>query len=142
MIDPRAGKPLDPADLLDVDRLLQNYYPGHPDPAERAQRVKFGTSGHRGSAFDTAFNEDHIMTIVQAICIDRRVRKIDGPLFIGIDTHALSAPALTTALEVLVGNGVTAMVDVAEGSRRHRSSRTPSLATIAAVRGALPMATS
>lgn len=114
-IDPRAGKPIDPASLLDVDRLLRAYYSGRPDAAQAAQRVTFGTSGHRGSAFNNAFNEAHILAITQAICLDRKVRGVDGPLFVGIDTHALSAPAFSTAIEVLIGNGVTTMVDADGG---------------------------
>ena len=113
-VDPRAGKPLEAAALLDVGRLLQAYYSGRPDPTDPSQRVTFGTSGHRGSAFDNAFNEAHILAIAQAICLDRSARGIDGPLFIGFDTHALSRPAYMTALEVFAANGVTTMVD-AEG---------------------------
>ena len=114
-VDPRAGKPLEAAALLDVGQLLQAYYSGRPDPAEPAQRVTFGTSGHRGSAFNNAFNEAHILAIAQAICIDRTARGIDGPLFIGIDTHALSRPAFKTAVEVFAANGVTTMVDAEDG---------------------------
>jgi len=114
-IDPRAGKPIDTASLLDVGGLLRAYYSGRPDPAQPAERVRFGTSGHRGSAFNNAFNEAHILAIVQAICLDRKVRGVDGPLFIGIDTHALSAPAFSTAIEVLIGNGVTTMIDADDG---------------------------
>ena len=114
-IDPRAGKLLPAAALVDVAALIRAYHSGHPDPAVPAQRVSFGTSGHRGSAFDTAFNEDHIAAIAQAICIDRAGRGIDGPLFVGIDTHALSAPALVTVIEVLVANGVAVMIDAADG---------------------------
>lgn len=113
-LDPRAGKLLEAAELLDVGQLLQAYFSGHPDPAQPTQRVRLGTSGHRGSAFDNAFNETHILAIAQAICLDRTTRGIDGPLFIGIDTHALSRPAYKTALEVFAANGVTTMVD-AEG---------------------------
>ena len=111
-INPRAGKLLDPTSLLDVSKLLRAYYAGRPDPAEPTQRVTFGTSGHRGSAFNNAFNEAHILAIAQAICIDREVRGVDGPLFVGIDTHALSAPALVTANEVFIGNGVTTMIEL------------------------------
>jgi phosphoglucomutase len=114
-VDPRAGKPLAAAALLDVGQLLQAYYNGHPDPAVLSQRVTFGTSGHRGSAFNNAFNEAHILAIAQAICLDRTARGIDGPLFIGIDTHALSRPAFKTALEVFAANGVTTMVDAEDG---------------------------
>ncbi len=94
---------------------LVRAYSGRPDSPLSAQRVSFGTSRHRGSAFHNALNEAHILAIAQAICIDRNARGIDGPLFIGIDTHALSAPALMTAVEVLVANGVTAMVDAQDG---------------------------
>ena len=114
-VDPRAGKPLEATALLDVGQLLQAYYDGHPDPAEPSQRVTFGTSGHRGSAFNNAFNEAHILAITQAICLDRTARGIDGPLFIGVDTHALSRPAFKTALEVFAANGVTTMVDAEDG---------------------------
>lgn len=94
---------------------LVRAYSGRPDAPLSAQRVSFGTSGHRGSACYNALNEAHILAIAQAICIDRNARGIDGPLFIGIDTHALSAPALLTAVEVLVSDGVTAMVDAQDG---------------------------
>jgi phosphoglucomutase len=114
-VDPRAGQPADAADLTDIPRLITAYYSRIPDPAVPAQRVAFGTSGHRGSAFDTAFNEHHILAITQAICTHRRDRGIDGPLFIGIDTHALSAPAFASALEVLVANGVTVRIDRDDG---------------------------
>ena len=114
-IDPRAGKLVDPASLLDVGRLLRAYYEGRPDPKAPAERVTFGTSGHRGSAFNNAFNEAHILAIAQAICIDRKARGVDGPLFVGIDTHALSQPAFATALEVFAANGVTTMIDAAGG---------------------------
>ena len=114
-VDPRAGKTLDPTALLDVGQLVRAYYSGRPDPTEPAQRVSFGTSGHRGSAFTIAFNEAHILAIAQAICLDRTARGVDGPLFIGIDTHALSAPAFATALEVFVANGVTTMIDAHDG---------------------------
>lgn len=113
--DPRAGKLIDVADLLNVEALIQAYYSRRPDPGEPAQRVAFGTSGHRGSAFDTAFNEAHILAIVQSICIDRQRRGISGPLFLGIDTHALSGPALISAIEVLGGNDVVTMIDVNAG---------------------------
>ena len=110
-ISPLAGKPIDPKRLVDVPQLLTAYYTGRPDPAVPAQRVSFGTSGHRGSSFDHAFNETHILAITQAICQHRRMKGIDGPLFIGIDTHALSTPALATALEVLIGNDIDVMID-------------------------------
>ena len=92
--------------LVDVQRLVSAYYTGHPDPQVASQRVAFGTSGHRGSSFTDAFNEDHVLAITQAICGHRRQQGIDGPLFLGFDTHALSAPAFASALEVLAANGV------------------------------------
>jgi phosphoglucomutase len=96
-----AGKPADPASLVNVPKLVTAYYTEIPDPSVAGQRVSFGTSGHRGSAFDIAFNEWHILAISQAICLYRKQQKIDGPLFLGMDTHALSVPALASALEVL-----------------------------------------
>ena len=113
MTDPRAGEPAAPEDLVDVAALITAYYTVDPDPAEVAQQVSFGTSGHRGSAFDAAFNEAHILATTQAICEYRAAQGFDGPLFIGKDTHALSGPAWTTALEVLVANDVTVLVDAA-----------------------------
>src|SRR6266481_5286539 len=100
-VSPLAGKPAAPAMLVDVPRLVTAYYTEKPDPAVPAQRVVFGTSGHRGSAFDTAFNEWHILAITQGICEYRKQQGTDGPLFLGMDTHALSVPALASALEVL-----------------------------------------
>ncbi len=110
-----AGKPADPSLLINVPRLVTAYYKGQPDPSMPAQRVVFGTSGHRGSALDNAFNETHILAITQAICLYRKQQDIDGPLYIGIDTHALSEPALASALEVLAANGVDVMVDADHG---------------------------
>ena len=101
--------------LVDVPRLVTAYYTGQPDPSVPAERVAFGTSGHRGSSFDNAFNEAHILAITQAICLYRKGKGIDGPLFIGIDTHALSEPAFASALEVLAENGVEVRVDAAGG---------------------------
>ncbi len=115
MTDPRAGQPASPEDLIDVAALVTAYYTVDPDPAELAQQVSFGTSGHRGSAFDAAFNEAHILATTQAICEYRAAQGYDGPLFVGRDTHALSRPAWTTALEVLVGNDVTVLVDARDG---------------------------
>jgi phosphoglucomutase len=112
---PRAGRPAEPADLANIPRLLTAYYTLCPDPAVPAQRVVFGTSGHRGSALDVAFNEAHILAATQAICVHRREQRIDGPLFLGIDTHALSEPAFASALEVLAANGVTVHVDTQAG---------------------------
>ena len=109
-VSPNAGKRLDPSMLVDVPRLIAAYYREKPDPGIAAQRVSFGTSGHRGSSFDRAFNENHILTISQAICEYRAAQNITGPLYLGIDTHALSAPAASTALEVLAANGVTVML--------------------------------
>jgi phosphoglucomutase len=109
-IDPSAGKPADPSILVNVPKLVTAYYEVQPDLAEPKQRVVFGTSGHRGSAFDRAFNEWHILTITQAICDYRKTEKIDGPLFLGIDTHALSEPAFASALEVLAANNIDLML--------------------------------
>jgi phosphoglucomutase len=114
-ISPLAGKPADPSLLINVPRLVTAYYTGQPDPSVPAQRVVFGTSGHRGSALDNAFNEAHILAITQAICLYRKQHSIDGPLYIGIDTHALSEPAFASALEVLAANGVDVMVDADNG---------------------------
>ena len=110
-----AGKLANPASLVDVPKLVTAYYAESPDPTVPAQRVSFGTSGHRGSSLEKSFNEAHILAISQAICLYRSQAKIDGPLFLGMDTHALSVPALTTALEVLAANGVELMV--AEGEK-------------------------
>jgi phosphoglucomutase len=109
-ISPLAGKPPPPAMLLDVSRLVTAYYMEIPDPSEPAQRVAFGTSGHRGSAFDKTFNEWHVLAISEAINQYRRRQGIDGPLFLGIDTHALSVPACASALEVLAAHGVDVML--------------------------------
>lgn len=111
----RAGKPAGPEDLVDVARLVTAYYALHPDPAEPGQRVAFGTSGHRGSSSASAFNEDHIAATSQAICEYRESQGTDGPLFLGADTHALSEPAKVTALEVFAANGVTVLIDSADG---------------------------
>jgi phosphoglucomutase len=108
-----AGKPTEPSMLVDVAKLIAAYYSQTPDPTVAAQRVAFGTSGHRGSAFATTFNETHVWAISQAICLYRKAHHIDGPLFLGMDTHALSGPAHTTALEVLAANGVDVLI--AEG---------------------------
>ena len=114
-VSPLAGKPADASILVDVARLVTAYYTGQPDPSVPAQRVAFGTSGHRGSSLDDAFNEAHILAITQAICLYRKGKGIDGPLFLGIDTHALSEPAFASALEVLAENGVEVRVDAAGG---------------------------
>jgi len=110
-----AGKPADPSILINVPRLVTAYYTGRPDPSVPGQRVVFGTSGHRGSSLDNAFNEAHILAITQSICLYRTQQSIDGPLFIGSDTHALSEPAFASALEVLAANGVDVMVDASNG---------------------------
>ncbi len=106
-----AGQPAPETMLVNVPRLVAAYYTTHPDPADAAQRVSFGTSGHRGSSFDGTFTEDHILAICQAICEDRRGQGIEGPLFLGMDTHALSEAAFRTAVEVFAGNGVELRVD-------------------------------
>ncbi|MFJ9155616.1 phosphoglucomutase (alpha-D-glucose-1,6-bisphosphate-dependent) [Streptomyces griseoviridis] len=111
----RAGGPAGPEDLVDVARLVTAYYALRPDPADPGQRVAFGTSGHRGSSLATAFNDDHIAATSQAICEYRARQGTDGPLFLGADSHALSEPARVTALEVFAANGVTVLIDSADG---------------------------
>lgn len=115
MVHDRAGQPAQPGDLVDVARLVTAYYALRPDPAEPAQRVTFGTSGHRGSALVAAFNEEHIAATTQAICDYRTRQGTDGPVFLGADTHALSEPARVTALEVLAANGATVLIDADDG---------------------------
>jgi phosphoglucomutase len=110
LINPNAGKPAQLEILVNIPRLITAYYTEVPDSSVPAQRVTFGTSGHRGSSFDNSFNEWHILAISQAICLYRKQNKIDGPLFLGMDTHALSVPALANALEVLAANGVEVMI--------------------------------
>ncbi|WP_222195744.1 phosphoglucomutase (alpha-D-glucose-1,6-bisphosphate-dependent) [Modestobacter italicus] len=114
MSSDRAGQPAQPSDLVDVPHLVTAYYTVEPDPADVAQQVVFGTSGHRGSALDGAFNEAHILATTQAICEYRAQQGYDGPLFIGRDTHGLSEPAWVSALEVLAANEVTVLVDAAD----------------------------
>jgi phosphoglucomutase len=114
-MDPRAGQPAQPQDLVDVAHLVTAYYTGVPDPEDVDQQVAFGTSGHRGSSLKTSFNETHILATTQAICDYRREQRYDGPLFLGRDTHGLSEPAWASALEVLAGNDVTVMVDSRDG---------------------------
>src|SRR6202158_2468061 len=114
-ISPFAGKPVDPSRLVDVSRLVTAYFTERPDPGVAAQRVAFGTSGHRGSSFDLSFNEAHIVAISQAICLYRKQHNISGPLYLGKDTHALSAPASASELEVLAANDVETMIDSAGG---------------------------
>jgi phosphoglucomutase len=113
--DSRAGTVPGPADLVDVPHLVTAYYTGQPDPSDPDQRVAFGTSGHRGSSLNTAFNEAHIVATTQAICDYRAQQGYDGPLFVGRDTHGLSEPAWSSALEVLAANDVTVLVDDRDG---------------------------
>ncbi|MFI7614349.1 phosphoglucomutase (alpha-D-glucose-1,6-bisphosphate-dependent) [Nonomuraea terrae] len=138
MTHERAGQPARPSDLVDVARLVTSYYALRPDPGEVGQRVAFGTSGHRGSSLKTAFNEEHILATTQAICEYRRAQGTDGPLFLGIDTHALSEPARVSALEVLAANEVDILIDTRDGYTptpavshailRHNRDRTSGLA--------------
>jgi phosphoglucomutase len=114
-ISPLAGTPAPASMLVNISRLVTAYYSERPDPSVPAERVAFGTSGHRGSAFARSFNEAHILAITQAICTYRKAQGIDGPLFMGMDTHALSEPAFVSALEVLAGNGVEVMIDQGRG---------------------------
>jgi phosphoglucomutase len=114
-VSPLAGKLLPASSLVDVPRLITAYFTEAPDPANPAQRVSFGTSGHRGSSFDATFNEAHILAISQAVCQHRRAAGVNGPLFIGIDTHALSRPAWATALEVFSANDVDIFIDEHDG---------------------------
>ena len=114
-VHPRAGQLPELSDLANIPRLISQYFTELPDPSAREQRVSFGTSGHRGTSLHCSFNERHILAITQAICLYRQKQSIDGPLFLGIDTHALSESALGSALEVLAANGVTVMVDSRDG---------------------------
>src|SRR6201997_5895701 len=125
-INPAAGKPADPSMLVNVPKLVTAYYELRPDPSDPRQRVVFGTSGHRGSSMDVAFNEWHILAITQAICDYRKLQNIDGPLFLGMDTHALSEPAFASALEVLAANAVEVMIS-------ERSAYTPTPAVSHAI---------
>jgi len=113
--NPRAGQPAEPRDLIDVPKVVSRYYTEHPDPGVVGERVAFGTSGHRGSSLRNAFNEDHIAATSQAIVEYRRDQGTDGPLFLGRDTHALSEPAMITALEVFAANDVTTLIDSRDG---------------------------
>ena len=131
-ISPLAGQPAKGPQLVDVAKLIAAYYSQRPDPAVPAQRVSFGTSGHRGTSFDGSFNEAHVLAITQAICLYRHGQGIDGPLFIGIDTHALSGPAFESALEVLAANGVETMI--AKGGAKG-SAYTPTPAVSHAILG-------
>src|SRR3954471_7166289 len=114
-VNPLAGKIAEPSMLTNIPRLVTAYFAGKPDPAVASQRVAFGTSGHRGSAFNNAFNEAHILSISQALCEHRQRSGITGPLFLGIDTHALAEPAFASALEVFAANGLTVMIDAHDG---------------------------
>lgn len=109
-VNPLAGKSAPQAILVDVPRLITAYYAEQPDPDVAAQRVAFGTSGHRGSSCESSFNEAHVLAITQAICRNRKQLTIPGPLFLGFDTHALSAPACASALEVLAANEIEIMI--------------------------------
>ncbi|MGV9778173.1 phosphoglucomutase (alpha-D-glucose-1,6-bisphosphate-dependent) [Streptosporangium sp. NPDC003464] len=115
MTHERAGKTAQPSDLVDVARLVTAYYTLHPDPQEVGQRMAFGTSGHRGSSLNVAFNEDHILATSQAIVEYRASQGVDGPLFLGADSHALSEPARVSALEVFAANGVRVLIDSHDG---------------------------
>ena len=121
-LSPWAGKPADPSLLTDIPKLISAYYVERPDPGVREQRVAFGTSGHRGSSLNRAFNEQHILAVTQAICDYRREKGISGPLYIGFDTHALSYPAFVSAVEVLAANGVETMI-----SRNLEPTPTPAI---------------
>jgi len=114
-VSPLAGKPAPESILANIPRLVTNYYALEPDPAQSTQKVAFGTSGHRGTSTEGSFNEKHILAITQAICLHRKQQGINGPLFIGIDTHALSEPAFASALEVLAANEVEVMIDNRDG---------------------------
>ena len=111
-LSPLAGKPAPASVLVDIPQLLTAYYTGQPDASIATQRVAFGTSGHRGSSLELSFNEHHVLAISQAICLYRQAKGIDGPLFIGADTHALSTPAAASALQVLAANGVEVMLSL------------------------------
>jgi len=110
-LHPSAGTLANPSQLTDIARLITHYYADQPDPNVRAQRVSFGTSGHRGSSFATSFNEAHILAVTQAICDYRVEQGVHGPLYLAKDTHGLSEPAFVSAVEVLAANGVELMVD-------------------------------
>jgi phosphoglucomutase len=109
-VSPLAGKPAPNRLLTDIPKLVTAYYSEKPDPSVPAQRIAFGTSGHRGSSFECSFNETHVLAMSQAICAYRGREGITGPLFLGFDSHALSAPAFASALEVLAANGVQVMI--------------------------------
>ena len=135
MTSSRAGQLAAPEDLVDVAALVTAYYTRVPDPENLDQQVAFGTSGHRGSSLKTSFNEQHILATTQAICDYRQEQGFDGPLFLGRDTHGLSEPAWASAIEVLVANDVSVLVDSAD-----RFTPTPALshAILRANRGKVP----
>ena len=114
-LSPQAGKTLDPLQLIDSSAVVAAYFETVPDPTVASQRIRFGTSGHRGSALLASFNEHHVLAIAQAVCLYRTQHGNSGPLFLGIDTHVLSRPAFETAVEVFAANGVTVMIDAADG---------------------------
>src|SRR4051794_6489928 len=114
-VSPQAGHVADAADLVDVDRLISAYYDEKPDPSNPAERVAFGTSGHRGTSLERTFTESHVLAISEAVCRYREAQGIDGPLFLGWDTHALSEPAARTIVEVLSARGVDVVVDADDG---------------------------
>src|SRR6476469_4781083 len=115
-VDPRAGQLPRPEDLVDVEALLAAYGDDAPDPSDPAQRVSFGTSGHRGSSLKRTFNEAHVVAISAAVCRYRAEQGIDGPLYLGRDTHALSVPAERTIVEVLAAHGVHTVIDAGDGA--------------------------
>jgi hypothetical protein len=131
-INPLAGQPARPDMLVDVLKLVTAYFTGIPDPACAAERVAFGTSGHRGSSFERSFNERHILAIAQAICLYREKHGIGGPLFLGMDTHALSVRHCPALLRCLPRTTWTSSSRQAATTRRRRRSRVPSSLTIAA----------
>ena len=139
-ISPLAGKPAPRELLVNVPHLVSAYYTHHPDPAVAKQRVAFGTSGHRGSSLSNTFNEDHVLAICQATCEYRQSQGIDGPLYLGMDTHALSEPAFASAVEVFAANGVNLSSSPAMATPPPRSSPTPSSPTTSAARPAWPTA--
>src|SRR5450432_3795121 len=114
-VDPRAGTLIESSAALDVGKLVEAFFQKKPDASVPCQRVSFGTSGHRGCPFDTTFNEDHIVAIVQAVCSYRKMQSINGPLFVGRDTHAISEQTFYVTLEVLAGNGIVATTDAQNG---------------------------
>jgi hypothetical protein len=123
-VSEKAGRLPDPADLVDVDALIGAYYDEHPDPADATQRVAFGTSGHRGTSTAGTFNEAHVLAVTEAICRYRAQQGIDGPLYLGRDTHALSEPAARTIVEVLAAHEIDVMVDQDDAHRlRARGQR-------------------